>query len=212
MANIVENTLFAIHVFPIFAIVFTIVFAVDVLQKRKVNFLRLAANYAFVLYVITFFALVFLPLPTMEVAEKLSTHDMQCVPFRFVADIVRQSPLVITDVHTYMAALTDKAVLQVVFNVLLTVPFGIFLTNFLHRDVKKVVIASFALSLFVEVAQLTGLFFLFNGSYRLFDVDDLMANTIGGFLGYRLVSMTKAWLPSIERFDFVLVTGKVKRA
>ena len=33
-------------------------------------------------------------------------------------------------------------------------------------------IFSFLLSLFFEVTQLTGLYFLYPGSYRLFDVDD----------------------------------------
>ena len=44
-------------------------------------------------------------------------------------------------------------------------------------------VGTFLLSLTIELAQLTGLFFTYPGSYRLFDVDDLMANTLGGFLG-----------------------------
>jgi glycopeptide antibiotics resistance protein len=49
---------------------------------------------------------------------------------------------------------------------------------------------TFLLSLIIESAQLTGLFFIYPGSYRLFDVDDLITNTLGGFLGTVLANRT----------------------
>lgn len=55
------------------------------------------------------------------------------------------------------------------------------------------------LSLFYELTQLTGLYFIYPGSYRLFDVDDLMANTLGGLLGYGLLEPLKKWIPSREK-------------
>ena len=75
-------------------------------------------------------------------------------------------------------------------------------------DTKKIVLLSFALSLFVEIAQLTGLFFVFNGSYRLCDIDDLIANTLGGFLGCLLINKLEAFIPSIETFDLAVKRSK----
>lgn len=68
------------------------------------------------------FALVFFPIPTLEQAGQLSGYHMQLIPFYFVADIIRKSPLVITNIHTYLPAVFNRTVLQVVFNVIMTVP------------------------------------------------------------------------------------------
>ena len=38
--------------------------------------------------------------------------------------------------------------------------------------------------IFFEVTQLTGIFFIYPKAYRLFDVDDLLINTLGGILGF----------------------------
>ena len=58
---------------------------------------------------------------------------------------------------------------------------------------------TFLLSLTIELAQLTGLFFTYPGSYRLFDVDDLIMNTIGGFLGTVLANNINNIIPDIYK-------------
>ena len=68
---------------------------------------------------------------------------------------------------------------------------------------KKIVLISFALTLFIEVGQLTGLFFIYSRSYRLCDVDDLSCNTLGGFLGAWITSKC-SFLPELDRFDKVI--------
>ena len=57
------------------------------------------------------------------------------------------------------------------------------------------------LSLFFELTQLSGLYFYYPKNYRLFDVDDLMANTFGGALGYVCVQPFLKFLPSREQLD-----------
>ena len=42
---------------------------------------------------------------------------------------------------------------------------------------------------------------MFSGSYRLCDVDDLIANTLGGIIGYAVVKMAERVVPAIEAFD-----------
>ena len=147
----------------------------------------------------------------MEQAAHLSGHTFQWVPFQFVADIIKESPLQIAVPSTYLKAITQHAVLQVVFNVLLTVPFGMFLSYYFGMSQKKIVFASFILSFAIELTQLTGIYGLFQGSYRLCDVDDLMANTFGGFVGTVVFGMMKNYLPSLHKFDLRL-RRKVKLA
>ena len=60
---------------------------------------------------------------------------------------------------------------------------------------------TFLLSLFFELTKLTGLNFIYPRQYRLFDVDDLMINMLGGILGYFIMNKLKVLLPSREEIN-----------
>ena len=62
-------------------------------------------------------------------------------------------------------------------------------------------LCSFLLSLSFECLQLSGLFFIYPRPYRLFDVDDLITNTLGGVIGYGLTPIVAHFLPSREKLD-----------
>lgn len=209
MTSLLNSIMIGFNNFPFFAVLLTIpMLLIQFIHYRKINLVRTGISYVTLLYALCFMSLVFLPLPTLTDAAKLSTHDIQFIPFHFIADIVRESSFRLNDIHTYLPSFFDRAVLQVVFNVLLVVPFGMILRYCFHMNTKKIVLLSFALSLFVEIAQLTGLFFVFNGSYRLCDIDDLMANTLGGFLGCQIVKSLEAYIPAIEKFDLIFKAPK----
>ena len=151
--------------------------------SKKFNPVEFAAKQLFVLYLFCVTELVFFPLPTAEAAAGLS-YKYQLIPFHFVADLMEDSVI--------------RVLTQVLMNVVMTIPFGMFLEYCAGISFKKAVAVSFAFSLFIEVGQLTGLFFIFKGSYRLFDVDDLMLNTLGAVIGYLA---SRRILPPIEVFD-----------
>lgn len=79
--------------------------------------------------------------------------------------------------------LRNQAFLQLVLNVLLFVPFGLFVRLVMHRGVVVATALGFAASLLIEVTQLTGVWGVYPCAYRLFDVDDLLTNTLGALLG-----------------------------
>ncbi len=79
--------------------------------------------------------------------------------------------------------LRNRAFLQVVLNVALFLPFGPFVRLITHRGVLVATGLGFAVSLLIEVTQLTGVWGAYPCAYRLFDVDDLLTNTLGAFLG-----------------------------
>ncbi len=62
----------------------------------------------------------------------------------------------------------------------------------------------------IEFGQFSGLFFIFKGSYRLFEVDDLILNTLGSMLGYLAVKKTEGLLPVLSGFEKSLGRGKIK--
>ena len=73
---------------------------------------------------------------------------------------------------------------NVVGNILVFVPFGMFLPRLFRRckNILFVTLLSLELSLIVEVIQLVS-------RVGSFDVDDLLLNTIGGMLGYLIYKM-----------------------
>lgn len=157
------------------------------LKGGRFNAAKYVLNVLFFGYICCVFALVFLPLPTA--GTQLSGHRIQLIPGYCLYDIAKHPGV--------------DNIAQVLFNILMTLPFGAYFKYYWKMDMKKIVLISFALTLFIEVGQLTGLFFLYSGSYRLCDVDDLICNTLGGFLGAWLVSKC-AFLPEIDLFEKVL--------
>ncbi len=79
--------------------------------------------------------------------------------------------------------LRNRAFLQVVLNVVLFLPFGVFVRLITHRGVVVATGLGLAVSLLIEVTQLTGVWGVYPCAYRLFDVDDLLTNTLGACLG-----------------------------
>ena len=80
-------------------------------------------------------------------------------------------------------------------NVVMLVPFGVLLPLVSARaaSARRVAALSLAFSASIEVAQL--LVYVFARSGRSVDVNDLLANTLGGVLGYLLVRS----LPALHR-------------
>lgn len=100
-----------------------------------------------------------------------------------------------------MNVLGEPAFYQAVFNVLLTVPFGMFLGYYFRTRWVVCILLSFSLSLLFEITQITGIYGIFDHPYRVFDVDDLITNTLGGIIGYRVALWISGLLPQIEQLD-----------
>ena len=81
------------------------------------------------------------------------------------------------------------------------IPFGIYLRYYFKCSLKKTLLLTAILSLFFEITQLSGLYFIYSGPYRLADVDDIIQNTIGGCVGYFLGWFAVRILPSREEID-----------
>jgi uncharacterized RDD family membrane protein YckC len=91
--------------------------------------------------------------------------------------------------------------LQAVFNVLLLVPLGVYLRYYFRFGLVWSAVAAFGLSLLFEITQVTGLYGIYECPYRLFDVDDLMLNTVGGLLGYAAAPLLMRILPPAAKLD-----------
>ena len=100
------------------------------------------------------------------------------------------------------ALLRDPAFLQVALNVLLFVPLGYFVRAVLRRGVLVATALGLGISLLIELTQRTGVWNLYDCAYRLFDVDDLVINTLGATVG----SLLSLLLVRRRRPDVVMPT------
>lgn len=202
MGGYIEALEQAVILFPILAVLFTIPYiAWNYHKYGSVLSLRILIVYSFILYMLCAYCLVILPLPTGEAAANLSGHQAQLVPFTFLGDIARESDAVLSQPRTWLTVFNSNAFLTTLFNLFLTMPFGMYLRYYFRCGWKHTLVYSLLLSLFFELTQLSGLYFIYSGSYRLFDVDDLIVNTCGSMIGFVLARIAMRFLPSREELD-----------
>lgn len=72
---------------------------------------------------------------------------------------------------------------QLFFNIAMFIPLGFFTAGCLRWGLRATALSGFALSSFIELSQLTGNWGLAGFTYRTFDVDDIVNNTVGAVLG-----------------------------
>lgn len=87
-----------------------------------------------------------------------------------------------------------SAVLQLLFNVVLFIPFGFIARTLLKLGGVPTFAASLATTCLIETAQLTGLFGTYPFAFRTFDVDDIICNTLGGVVGWLLGCLAAKWV------------------
>lgn len=121
------------------------------------------------------------------------------IVFPFLA-LAISSVFFIYEYRKYGTFLVTRAVI-LYSNVLLLIPFGIYLRYYFRLSFMKTMIASFCLSLFFELTQLSGLYFIYPRPYRLFDVNDLVTNTLGGIIGFVVTPLFTFMLPTRRRMD-----------
>ncbi len=191
----------AIIVFPLIACVFSIPFVLHQYHKYgSINPFRVLIVYSFILYLITIYFLVILPLPNKE--EVIYKPNMiKLIPFGLINDLIKESSFVINDPTTYLKAIKEPCFYTVIFNIFMTIPFGMYLRYYFKCNLKKILWISFILSLFFELTQISGLYGLYPYPYRVFDVDDLMMNTLGGIIGYFIMGFADNFLPTREKID-----------
>lgn len=129
---------------------------------------------AALVYLMAVWTYTLLPLPD---PDAIRCAGVNLDPFAF-ADDIREAVG-----RRGRGALSDPALLQLLLNVLLFVPLGFFLRVLGGRGILIALLVGFGVSALVETTQLSGVWGLYPCAYRVFDVDDLLTNTLGAALG-----------------------------
>ena len=204
MSQYLEALRQAIVIYPVIVVLFTVPYiAWNYHKYGSVLSLRVLIVYSFILYLLCVYCLVILPLPTPEKAATLHGHKAQLIPFSFIADIAKQAQIQPGQPVSWLSIFTGSAFWTTMFNLFMTMPFGVYLRYYFCYNWRKTLRLSFLLSLFFELTQLSGLYFVYPGSYRLFDVDDLIVNTAGSMIGFALAGPVGRLLPTRQELDTV---------
>lgn len=196
----INNIYTGLLVFPFIAALITMPYAIYQYNRHgAVSKLRTLIIYSFILYMLIAFFMVSLPLPdrASTVGNRWQDH-LNLIPCRQIWLYWRNRAFNIKNIRAYM---TSMSLWQLLFNILLTVPFGVYMRYYFKLDLKRTILFSFLLSLFYETSQLTALFGIYPGPYRLADVEDLICNTMGGAVGWQVAYMFMVVLPSRDEID-----------
>ncbi|MGB9034439.1 hypothetical protein BLJ79_06500 [Arthrobacter sp. UCD-GKA] len=147
--------------------------AISYRRRGHISAMWLLGWIALAVYAMSLWTYTLMPLPQ----DGYRCVGIQLTPFASVAD-ARAFPH-----STPGQILRNPSVQQVAFNIMLFMPLGFLLRTMFRRGLVVAALAGAGISLFIEATQRTGVWGLFPCAYRLFDVDDLMANTLGAIAG-----------------------------
>lgn len=152
---------------------------------------RTALWAGFLVYAMALWTYTLLPMPE---PDTIVCTEPQLTPFQFVSDIRAY------ETAGALGLIHNPAFMQVALNVLLFMPLGFFLRALLRRGVLWALLVGCCASLLIEITQVTGVWGIYPCAYRVFDVDDLLANTsgavLGGVLTALLFALRRRWLPA----------------
>ena len=147
--------------------------------KKKIPYDRIIITAVFIFYMAALIAAVFFPIKFDQSRIKSyddMEHRLQLIPFNTTIEFIKSSS-------------AFNAFVQIVGNIVMTVPFG-FLLPLLHKFRKKYmyVLTALLFPLCIEVTQL--IIGLSLGTlYRTADVDDIIYNFSGIMAGYALYKL-----------------------
>lgn len=142
----------------------------------------------FTMYIAGLITITFLPLFISGGALNITElkHQINIVPFKNIIQSIES----IAESNTRYPMFYTKLLLKnVLGNVLILVPFGLFVAFFRKKKerIRQVILKGFTISLVIETTQL--LMTLVGINRRSFDVDDLIMNTLGYLIGYYIMQL-----------------------
>lgn len=155
----------------IIAIIFTAIIGI----LLKIGIKKTAIVCIFIAYITVVAYIVFFPIPyDEEPIEYLNGYTWyNLVPFATITEALSNG-------------FGETAFLQIFGNILLSVPFGFFVMMWMKKPkLWKMFIFAFAFTVTIEITQMF-LGFAINNMYRNVDIDDVILNAIGAFIGFGL--------------------------
>ena len=193
------DILIGLETFPFIAALITLPYLIYQYRKYgSIPVLHTLVIYSFVLYLLIAYFMVILPLPADHNAYVAYAAHPQLQPFHTLELILSTNPPTLGDPSSWIGWLKSPDIYEAFFNILLLVPLGVYLRYYFRRSFLQTLLIGFSTTLFFELSQLSGLWGLYAHPYRLFDVDDLILNTLGAVVGYLIAGPLLRILPNVR--------------
>ena len=183
----------AVTMFPLLALLVMLPVAVISYRRRgRAGGWTALVFYCFLFYLLAAFLQTVIPLPadpTGYCATTSYASTPQLRPLNFI-DVVAT--------RTQRSGFLNPATWSTALNVVLLAPLTFFLRYLAGTRFLPAVALGFGTSLFFELTQLTGVWFIYPCAYRLFSVDDLILNTTGAALGWLVAGPLIRLLPHLN--------------
>ena len=210
MSRLVLAMYLALMIAPFLALAAITPFVLlDYRRRRTVHVLRCSHLYLLFFFFLCAYFMTMLPFPSIESVQRMTNSGVQLVPFYCFYDFWANSGLNPSDWTTLFPALGGSIFLGIVFNVIMLLPVGFFLRSLTPYRAWQITLIGLGISLLFELTQLSGLFFIYPRPYRVFDVDDLMQNTLGVWLGCQLQPLLSRLVPSAREKQVVKQGGQI---
>jgi glycopeptide antibiotics resistance protein len=184
----------AVTWFPLLALVVMLPVAVVSYRRRgRAGGWSAVVVYLFLFYLLAAFLQTIIPLPA-EPAEYCAGQTYASTPQLrpgYFVDVLRTRA-------TVSGTWLNPAMWSTALNVVLLAPLGFFLRYLSGVRFLAATALGFVASLFFELTQLTGVWFIYPCAYRLFSVDDLILNTAGAALGWLVAGPLIRVLPDLD--------------
>jgi len=188
--------------FPLLAMVLFVPTAIVLYRRHGVLSRWRGLSFAsFLYYCLAAFCLVIVPLPSRQIDVCTVYADFghpQLVPGNTFNDIWKEAK---GSLSLNALIIHNPAVWETAFNLALLLPLGMYLRYHFRRGRWTSAAIGLAVACFFEFTQLTGLWGIYPCPYRLFDVDDIIVNSLGCMLGWALAGPITRWLPTLDNLD-----------
>lgn len=196
MTQYTTSILTAAKWFPLAAIIIAGIYVPIYIKKHgRLSITNLVSLLAFSFYFICIFALTNLPLPSIAEVLEAGPREMCLIPGFNLFDGLQDFGFNPHDLYTLLNVrmwfeyIFSSYFFVTLANIMMLVPCGIMLRVLFKMNIKQTIAVTFLFSLFIELIQLSGLFGIYPYAYRCADVNDLIANTLGGIIGYAAVTV-----------------------
>lgn len=151
----------------IIALAFYLVIAI----LKKVNKKKIVLTSIFICYLTVVVMITIFPIPLEKIEYFCNKTWYNYIPFNSIKEVLANG-------------LTKTAFLQIVGNILLSVPFGAYVIAVMkNKRWWKLLIFALGFTVLIESTQLVIDLYL-NNMYRNVDIDDVILNALGAYIGY----------------------------
>lgn len=151
--------------------IITLAFYLVIAILKKVNKKKIVLTSIFICYLTAVVMITIFPIPLEKIEYFGNKTWYNYIPFNSIKEVLANG-------------LTKTAFLQIVGNILLSVPFGAYVIAVMkNKRWWKLLIFALGFTVLIESTQLV-IDLLIGNMYRNVDIDDIILNALGAYIGY----------------------------